>query len=83
MTTTHLISIVLAIVLAVMFVHPARAEAVEATTVLLIVGAAVAVVVIIAVVVIANVRERERGRASTPPTDAVLVALDHGVGQGP
>jgi hypothetical protein len=66
------VALVLAVVLTVVLAQPARAEALEPTTILLIAGAAVAVVLVIAVVIIANLYEHQQGQS----------AYEHQPGQG-
>jgi hypothetical protein len=71
----RLIVLVVLVVLVGTLVQPARAEAVDAATILAIAGIAVGVALIIAVVVIANVREKQGGLASEP----LVIASDAGV----
>ena len=71
MNITRCIAVILTVALLAVLVQPARAEAMEPTTILLIAGAAVAVVLVIVVVIIANVRESQRGEN---PDSPVLVA---------
>ena len=72
MNITRLLAVILTVALLAVLVQPARAEALEPTTILLIAGVAVAVVLVIVVVVIANLRESQRGAEN--PDDTVLVA---------
>jgi len=67
MSATRLIATLLLVTVSVVMLQPARAEALEPTAVLLIVGVAVAVIIIVTVVIIANVREGQRGTAAEPP----------------
>jgi hypothetical protein len=60
--------VLLAALLAIV-VKPAPAEALEPTTIMLIVGAGVAVIVLVAVIVIANVTEKR------PRTSQIVEAL--------
>jgi hypothetical protein len=78
MTPYRMLALVLVIALLATVVTPARAEAMEAGTILLIAGAAVAVLIIVAFLVVANVKERRDRRAEAPSDGAplVLVALD-------
>jgi hypothetical protein len=71
----RLVALVLAVVLTVVLVQPARAEALEPTTIILIASAAVAVVLVIAVVIIANIYDTQQGQsglmiARAEPTEA-------------
>ena len=78
MTPYRMIALVLVIALLVTAVTPARAEAMEAGTILLIVGAAVVVLILVVYLVVANVKERRERRAEAPSDGAplVLVSLD-------
>ena len=67
MTVTRLLAIILLVTVTAVTFQPARAEALEGTAVLAIVGVAIAVVIIVVVVIIANVRESHRGTAAEPP----------------
>jgi NADH:ubiquinone oxidoreductase subunit 6 (subunit J) len=67
-----LIALILVVVVTATVVQPARAEAMDAMTVLAIVGAAVGVALIIAVVVIANVREKQTGGSAALDDSAVV-----------
>jgi hypothetical protein len=76
MTPHRTLAFVLLVALLLTAVTPARAEAVEATTILFIAGAAVVIVILVTYLVIANVRGERR--AAVEPADAaplVLVAL--------
>ncbi len=64
MTFSKAVALVVLVAFALLVVTPARAEAMEPTTILILVGAAVILVVIVAYVVIANVREHQRGTAA-------------------
>ena len=79
MNITRCIAVIVTVALLAVLVQPARAEALEPATILLIAGAAVAVVIIIVFVVVANVRESQRGAGRVPveaedPDGPVLVA---------
>jgi hypothetical protein len=74
-TSFRFVAFFLAVVLTVVLAQPARAEALEPTTLILIAGAAVAVVLVIAVVIIANLHEAQQGQsalmiARAEPTEA-------------
>jgi hypothetical protein len=74
MTPYRMIALVLVVVLAIMVATPARAEAMEIGTILLLVSVGVAVVMIVTYLVIANMSER-RGRAEAPPAEPPLVVV--------
>jgi type VI protein secretion system component VasK len=75
MTPGRLVTLIVLVVFAAVTLQPAPAEALEPTTVLLIVGGAVIVVALVALLVIANIRERQRGEAEAPaPLSGVLLA---------
>jgi hypothetical protein len=61
----RMIALVLVVALLLTAVTPARAEAMEIGTILLLVGVGVAVVMIVAFLIIANVSDRQR--AEVPP----------------
>ena len=73
MGTFKLIALVVLVAVAATLVQPGRAEALEPTTIITIVGAAVLVVTIIVVVIIAK---RQRGEALEPPSAPTVVAYD-------
>ena len=75
-STFKLIALVVLVAVAATLVQPGRAEALEPTTIITIVGAAVLVVTIIVVVIIANMRERQRGEALEPASAPTVVAYD-------
>ena len=80
MTFKRLVCIVLLAVLAAVVVRPARAEALDPNTILIIVGVGIALVAVIVVVIVANASEGRRRRdaavaaatASGAPTVIVL-----------
>jgi hypothetical protein len=85
MTTRRTLALVVALVLLITAVTPARAEAFEVGTGLLIAGAVVVVVIIVAFLIIANVSERQkvaagetdsRVAAEEPETRVVVIALE-------
>ncbi len=63
MTFKRCVCIVLLAALAAVVVQPARAEAMEPMTIMLIVGAGIAVVALIAILIIANASEGKRRSA--------------------
>ncbi len=73
--TTKLATILILVAVLVTAVQPARAEAFEPTTVLLIAGGVAVVVALVAVLVIANVREHQRGEAAVAPDAPRLIAM--------
>jgi len=75
-STPKLIALVVLVAVAATLVQPGRAEALEPTTIITIVGAAVLVVTIIVVVIIANMRDRQRGEALEPASAPTVVAYD-------
>ena len=75
MTFTKCVCVVLAVLL-VMFVQPARAEAMEMIFISLIISGAIVVVVLIAILIIANVEgdsPRRRSSQVEPPTHPLVV----------
>jgi uncharacterized membrane protein len=60
MTPYRMIALVLVVALLITAVTPARAEAMEITTILLLVSVGVAVVILVAFLIIANVADRQR-----------------------
>jgi len=64
MTVTRFLAVLLAVVLLATVAQPARAEAIEPTTVVLIASAVVVVVLLVAIVVIGVTRDRQRGEAA-------------------
>ncbi len=64
MNPRRFLALLVAVVFLAVVVQPARAEALEPTTILLIVGAGVAVVLVLAVVIIANIRDYQRGESA-------------------
>jgi len=85
-TFKRCVCVVLVATLALTLVQPARAEAMEPMTIMLIVGAGIAVVALIAVLVIANVTEK-RPRTALLLEDALaappLLALPAPVRESP
>ena len=75
MSAMRLIAIVLLVTMSAVLVQPARAEALEGTAVLALVGIGIAVLIIVVVVVIANVREGQRGAAVAPTPLLLAEAL--------
>ena len=73
--TFKLISVLVLVVFALTLVQPAKAEAMEPTTVIAIVGVAIALIAIIVVVVIANTRDRQTGDEASVPRDSVPLVL--------
>jgi len=71
MNITRWLAVILIVTLLAVFVQPARAEAMEPSTILLIAGVALAIVIVIVVVVIANVHE---SRHANNPDPAVMLA---------
>lgn len=71
MTFTKALSLVLVVAFVLLVVAPARAEAMEPTTILLIAGAAVVLIVLVAYVIIANVREHQRGTAAAERSEPI------------
>lgn len=70
-----LATILVLVAVLVTAVQPARAEAFEPTTVLLIIGGVAVVIALVAVLVIANVREHQRGEAAVTPEAPPLVVM--------
>jgi len=70
-----MLAVVIALVLIITIATPARAEALEPTTIILIVGVAVTIIAVVAVVIIANVEERRRAAEERPDGSAMVVAL--------
>jgi positive regulator of sigma E activity len=77
-----MVALVLLVALLVTAVTPARAEAMEVGTVLLIAGAVVVVVIIVAYLVVANVSERRRA-SNDDGTRLVLVAFEPPAAESP
>ena len=73
MTLKRCVCVVLLVTLLAVVGQPARAEALEPMTIMLIVGAGIAVIVLVAVLVIANVTEK-RPRTSLVVVDEALAA---------
>ena len=65
-----MIALVLVVALLLTAVTPARAEAMEIGTILLLVGVGVAVVMIIAFLIVANVSDRRRAEAPSDRSPA-------------
>jgi hypothetical protein len=85
MTATRFLAVLLAVAVLAMVVQPARAEALEPNTVLMIAGAAVAAVMLAVIVVIGVTRDRERGETSfllpdQPDETPVLLSEEGGDG---
>ena len=72
-----MIALVLVVALLLTAVTPARAEAMEIGTILLLVGVGVAVVMIVAFLIIANVTDRQRAHvpANQSPADGAPLVL--------
>ncbi len=84
MTPHRMLALVLVAALLLTAVTPARAEAVEAGTILFIAGAAVVVLILVVYLVVANVKGDPR--AAAEPADGapvVLLALHVPPGDGP
>jgi len=77
MTPYRMIALVLVVALLLTAVTPARAEAMEIGTILLLVGVGVAVVMIIAFLIVANVSDRQRAEAPSDrsPADGPQLVL--------
>jgi uncharacterized membrane protein len=77
MTPYRMIALVLVVALLLTAVTPARAEAMEIGTILLLVGVGVAVVIVIAFLIIANVTDRQRAEvpADRSPADGAPLVL--------
>jgi uncharacterized membrane protein len=77
MTPYRMIALVLVVALLLTAVTPARAEAMEIGTILLLVGVGVAVVIVVAFLIIANVTDRQRAEAPAdrPPADGAPLVL--------
>jgi hypothetical protein len=65
------VSLILVVALTIVAVQPTPAEALEPTTILLIVGAGIAVIALVAVLIIANVADKPRSAQG----EALLTAL--------
>jgi hypothetical protein len=75
-TLKRLVCIVLLATLTAVVAKPARAEAMDPNTILIIVGAGIAVVAVIAVVIIANASEgRRRSTAASAAAGAPTVVV--------
>jgi hypothetical protein len=85
MTPYRMIALVLVMVLAITAATPARAEAMEIGTILLLVSVGVAVVMIITYLVVANMSERRRAEAPSdePPLVVIMVAQAGPVTESP
>jgi hypothetical protein len=81
MTPRQLLIVLLVATVLVTAIRPARAEAIEPTTIMLIASAAVVVVVIVAYLIIANVESYRRGDRVEAPT--LLVLVQPAVGETP
>ena len=80
MTPYRMIALVLVVALLLTAVTPARAEAMEIGTILLLVGVGVAVVMIVAFLIIANVSDRQRAEVpadQSPAAGAPLVLVTY------
>jgi hypothetical protein len=79
MTPYRMIALVLVVVLLVTVATPARAEALEVGTILLLVSAGIVVVILVAYLIVANVSERRRAEApvGVPAADAGPLVLVH------
>src|SRR5438128_10893357 len=75
-TFKRFVCIVLLVVLTAVVVRPARAEAMDPQTILIIVGVGIAVVALIAVVIIANASEGRRRSSELSTTAEVLEELE-------
>jgi len=73
MTPYRMIALVLVVVMLVTAATPARAEAMEVGTILLLVSAGIVVVILVAYLIIANVSERRRAEALAPAYAGPLV----------
>ena len=74
MTRHRLFAVVILVVLLVTFVRPARAEALEPMTVILIVSGAIVVIALVAVLIIANVTEYRRGTRAQEHDGPLILA---------
>ena len=70
----RVLALALAVVLLVTFATPAKAEAMEVTTILAIAGAALLVVVLIVYLVVANVEGPKM--AASPPLEGPVLAAE-------
>ncbi len=74
MKLRRLLALIVLVAFAVVTLQPTPAEAIEPTTMLLLIGGAVIVVALVALLVIANIREHQRGEAEAPsPPRGVFV----------
>jgi hypothetical protein len=75
MTPYRMIALVLVVALLLTAVTPARAEAMEVGTILLIVGAGIVVVILVAYLVVASMSERRRAEVPAEGAPVVVVML--------